>query len=70
MLIKSFVKCHPPPLPNTPLRGQTTEWDTSLVLCSLTQHPYKPFRTGLDKDLTLKVLFLLPLALAKRKVCT
>lgn len=41
-------------------------WDVTLVLRSLTRAPYKPLQELSDRDLTLKTVFLLALALVKR----
>lgn len=37
-----------------------------MVLTSLTRAPYEPLRQAADRNLTLKVVFLLALALSKR----
>ena len=41
-------------------------WDLSLVLKSLTRAPYEPLSAASDRDLTLKTVFLLAFASAKR----
>ena len=60
MLIRSFEQSCPPRDLRPP------EWDVTLVLCSLTRAPYEPLRESSDRDLTLKTVFLLALASAKR----
>ena len=52
---------------NCPRRElRVPKWDLALVLKSLTRGPYEPLSAASDKDLTLKTVFLLSLASAKR----
>ena len=60
MLFKSFKKTLPPREVKPP------QWDVSLVLESLRGPPYKPLKRASDRDFTLKMVFLLALASAKR----
>lgn len=60
MLFKSFEKSCPPREVKPP------QWDVSLVLSSLRGSPYEPLAKASDRDLTLKTVFLLALASAKR----
>ena len=59
MLIKSFVK-------SCPQEARPPNWDMSLVIRSLMRHPYESLKKVLVRDLTLKTLFLLAVASAKR----
>ena len=60
MLMRSFAKSCPPREIRPP------EWDVTLVLRSLTEAPYEPLRQASLRDVTLKTVFLLALASAKR----
>ena len=60
MLFKSFSKSCPPKEVCPPA------WDVSLVLRSLSKPPYEPLEKASIRDLTLKTVFLLALASAKR----
>ena len=60
MLIKSFQVSCPPRLAKAP------RWDLRVVLKNLKQAPYEPLASASDKVLTLKTLFLVALASAKR----
>ena len=60
MLIRRFKKSCPPREVRPP------EWDLSLVLRSLRSPPFEPLCEASDRDLTLKTVFLLALASAKR----
>ena len=60
MLMRSFSKsCSPQEI-------RPPEWDVTLVLRSLTGAPYEPLRQASLRDVTLKTIFLLALASAKR----
>ena len=60
MLFRSFEKSCPPREVKPPL------WNVTLVLESLRGPPYEPLKRASDRDLTLKTVFLLALASAKR----
>ena len=45
----------------------TPKWDLPIVLDSLMKHPYEPKAFGDLKQLTLKTVFLLAMATAKRQ---
>ena len=60
MLIKAFEKSCPRKDPKTP------EWDLTVVLRSLSSPPYEPLKLASNRDVTLKTVFLLALASAKR----
>ena len=52
---------------NAPPRGiRPPQWDLTLVLRALLQRPYEPLSAASDRDLTLKAVFLLSFASAKR----
>ena len=60
MLMRSFGKSCPPREIRPP------EWDVTLVLRHLSGAPYEPLRGATLRDVTLKTVFLLALASAKR----
>ncbi|XP_068244858.1 uncharacterized protein [Palaemon carinicauda] len=60
MLIKSFEQSCPPQAVKVP------QWDVARVLKMLSEPPFEPLKHIVDKDLTLKTVFLLALASAKR----
>ncbi|XP_068246677.1 uncharacterized protein [Palaemon carinicauda] len=60
MLIRSFEQTCDPRTSRVP------QWDVAKVLKVLSRPPYEPLKDVLDKDLTLKAIFLLALASAKR----
>ncbi|XP_068206329.1 uncharacterized protein [Palaemon carinicauda] len=60
LLIKSFEQSCPPHSLKAP------EWDVLLVLDSLKKPPFEPLRQALDREFTLKTVFLLALASSKR----
>ncbi|XP_068201627.1 uncharacterized protein [Palaemon carinicauda] len=49
-----------------PRTSRVPQWDVAKVLNVLSCPPYEPLKDVLDKDLTLKAIFLLALASAKR----
>ena len=59
-LFRSFAVSCPPRSPRLPA------WDLSLVLRSLLRPPYEPLRTASMRDVSLKTVFLLALATARR----
>ena len=60
MLFRSFEKSCPPREVKPP------QWDVARVLASLRRPPYEPLAEASDRNLTLKTVFLLALASAKR----
>ena len=42
------------------------QWDLGIVLEALSKHPYEPLREASLKHLTLKTVFLLAMASARR----
>ena len=60
MLFRSFEKSCPPHEVKPP------QWDVARVLDSLRHAPYEPLNEASDRNLTLKTVFLLALASAKR----
>ncbi|XP_068233502.1 uncharacterized protein [Palaemon carinicauda] len=60
MLIKSFEQSCPPSSPRVP------SWDLARVLDMLSKPPFEPLKDIVDRNLTLKAVFLLALASAKR----
>ena len=60
MLLRSFSRSV------DPVELRPPAWDIALVLQSLTGAPYEPLRTCDERFLAQKMLFLLPLAWAKR----
>ena len=60
MLFRSFEKTCPPREVKPP------QWDVTRVLDSLRRPPYEPLKRASDRNLTLKTVFLLALASAKR----
>ena len=59
-LFRSFAVSCPPRSPRLPA------WDLSLVLRSLLRPPYEPLRAASLRDVSLKTVFLLALATARR----
>ncbi|XP_068222509.1 uncharacterized protein [Palaemon carinicauda] len=59
MLIGSFEQSC------SPRASRVPQWDVAKVLKALSRPPFKPLKDILDKDLTLKAVFLLALASAK-----
>ena len=59
-LLRSFAVSCPPRSSRLPA------WDLSLVLRSLLRAPYEPLRTASTRDVSLKAVFLLALATARR----
>ncbi len=49
-----------------PTRNLVPKWDLSVVLAALIEPPYEPLRHATLKDLTLKTLFLIAAASARR----
>ncbi|XP_068240306.1 uncharacterized protein [Palaemon carinicauda] len=60
MLIKSFEQSCPPSSPRVP------QWDLARVIDMFSKPPFEPLKDIVDRNLTLKVVFLLALASAKR----
>ncbi|XP_068250260.1 uncharacterized protein [Palaemon carinicauda] len=60
MLIRSFEQACPPQASRVP------QWDVARVLKMLSEPPFEPLKDIVDRDLTLKTVFLLALASAKR----
>ena len=54
-------------LDRTVIRSLTPKWDLSCVLWSLTKAPYEPLSGASLKYLTLKTVFLLAFATARRR---
>ena len=51
---------------NPPRRSLVPPWDLSVVLVALTEKPFEPLRQAMPRLLTLKMLFLLATASARR----
>ncbi|XP_068212671.1 uncharacterized protein [Palaemon carinicauda] len=60
MLIKSFEQSYPP------FSSRVLQWDVARVLDMLSKPPFEPLKDIVDRNLTLKAVFLLALASAKR----